>query len=84
MIWTEREAKDRLCPVITFPDGNTRCAASDCMMWRKHGQIGLGPNGEKRDRDMDGMTRWVDRGYCGLAGTPLPELSKSMVARHHE
>lgn len=46
----------------------TRCFGSACMMWRKHDQIGIGPDGEKRDRDMDGRTRWKDRGYCGLAG----------------
>jgi hypothetical protein len=48
------------------------CIASQCMMWRKHDQIGFGPNGEKRDRDLDGQTRWVDRGYCGLAGVAKP------------
>lgn len=56
----------------SFGDGvrskATMCIASACMMWRKTDQIGIGPNGEKRDRDMDGRTRWVDRGYCGLTG----------------
>lgn len=47
---------------------NCMCISSACMMWRKVDQIGIGPNGEKRDRDLDGRTRWVDRGYCGLAG----------------
>lgn len=47
------------------------CIASDCMMWRKTGQIGIGPRGEKRDRDLDGLTRWIDVGYCGLAGSPV-------------
>mgnify|MGYP001562935580 CR=1 FL=1 len=81
---TEDEAKSKVCPhlqadlfvepcndgivhrVVQFPT----CAASYCMMWRKHDQIGIGPNGEKRERDNDGRTRWVDRGYCGLAGKP--------------
>jgi hypothetical protein len=47
------------------------CIASACMAWRKVDQIGIGPNGEKRDRDMDGRTRWVDRGYCGAFGNPV-------------
>jgi hypothetical protein len=38
------------------------------MAWRKSGQIGIGPNGERRTRDMDGRTQWVDRGYCGAFG----------------
>lgn len=46
------------------------CIASACMMWRKRDQIGIGPDGEKRVRDMDGRTRWVDRGFCGLAVPP--------------
>jgi hypothetical protein len=46
------------------------------MAWRKVDQIGIGPNGEKRDRDMDGRTRWVDRGYCGAFGNPTPEQTK--------
>lgn len=55
------------------PDPDCLCIASACMAWRKHGQIGIGPNGEKRDRDMDGRTRWVDRGYCGAFGHPLAQ-----------
>jgi hypothetical protein len=47
------------------------CMASACMAWRKVDQTGIGPNGEKRDRDMDGRTRWVDRGYCGAFGNPI-------------
>jgi hypothetical protein len=46
------------------------CIASACMAWRKVDQTGIGPNGEKRDRDMDGRTRWVDRGFCGAFGKP--------------
>lgn len=44
------------------------CVASACMAWRKTGQIGIGPNGEKRSTDLDGRTRWTDVGRCGLAG----------------
>ena len=47
-----------------------RCIASGCMAWRKAGQIGLGPKGERREVDLDGRTRWLDQGYCGLAGKP--------------
>lgn len=79
---TEDEAKTKACfKAATFggsqqlADGpGPNCIASQCMAWRKLDQIGIGPNGEKRDRDMDGRTRWVDRGYCGLAGS----LSKGM------
>lgn len=82
MIWTEDEARTKWCPMnrcgdinlggtSNRPDGETSCIASGCMMWRKKDQIGIGPNGEKRDRDMDGRTRWVDRGYCGLAGSAM-------------
>lgn len=46
------------------------CIGSACMAWRKAGQIGIGPNGERRDLDLDGLTRWVDEGFCGLAGRP--------------
>jgi hypothetical protein len=78
---TEKEAATKWCPEVRRADGGDNCDAdgnrrtpycigSSCMMWRKIDQIGIGPNGEKRDRDMDGRTRWVDRGYCGLAGRP--------------
>lgn len=72
MIRTEEEAKHRTCP-LTFKveSGPWPCVGSGCMAWRKHDQIGLTPEGKKVDRDVDGRTRWVDRGYCGLAGKPL-------------
>jgi hypothetical protein len=54
----------------SYPATGCRCIASDCMMWRKVGQIGITPEGKKTDRDMDGRTRWIDTGYCGLAGKP--------------
>lgn len=54
----------------THPQAGTCCLASGCMMWRKAGQIGIGPDGKRRERDMDGLTRWIDKGYCGLAGNP--------------
>lgn len=78
MLVTEKEAIDRRC---CGPEGcGTRlavsgtsemhfryCVGPKCMAWQKHDQIGIGPNGEKRDHDLDGRTMWVDRGYCGLA-----------------
>ncbi len=82
---SEPEARKKICPHLPvdteqqfFTDTQyamvvskfALCVASDCMQWRKVDQVGIGPNGEKRDRDMDGRTRWVDRGYCGLAGAP--------------
>lgn len=80
-MWTEDEAKTKWCPMFnragdygnSDADGGRRpcCITSKCMMWRKQDQVGIGPNGERRDRDMDGRTRWVDRGYCGLAGSPV-------------
>lgn len=51
-------------------EGSFKCCGSLCMAWRVREQIGLGPNGERRSFDMDGMTRWVDDGFCGLAGAP--------------
>ncbi len=77
---TEDEAKTMWCPMYRCAphgtnadaDGGRRdtCVASRCMMWRKVDQVGIGPDGKKRDRDMDGRTKWIDRGYCGLAGIP--------------
>ena len=78
---TEDEAKTRWCPMTARngsaaagaqASGTIHCIASNCMAWRKHDQVGIGPDGEKRERDMDGRTRWVDRGYCGLAGRVTP------------
>ena len=68
MMWTEDEAKKKWCPMADSNSTSNSCIASGCMMWRKKDQMGIGPNGEKRDRDLDGRTRWLDRGYCGLAG----------------
>jgi hypothetical protein len=78
MMFTEQEAKTKRCcgpegcGVYPVAMGTSEkymrfCIGSMCMAWRKVDQIGIGPNGEKRDRDLDGRTRWVDRGYCGLA-----------------
>jgi hypothetical protein len=58
------------------------CIASACMAWRKADQIGIGPNGEKRDRDMDGRTRWVDRGYCGAFGSPVTRTPQASEVPH--
>lgn len=81
---TEDEAKKKWCPLARARNGyaavnrdrgdpyvDCLCIASACMAWRKVDQIGIGPNGEKRDRDMDGRTRWIDRGYCGAFGNPV-------------
>ena len=80
---TEDEAKKKVCPAtFGIPDerdeygsgirqgGPWKCIGSACMAWRHKGQIGIGPRGERRDRDLDGMTKWVSDGYCGLAGAP--------------
>lgn len=85
LIYTEDEAKTRWCPLanahgdsmLRGVDRNsqmnwqhTLCIASACMAWRKADQVGIGPNGEKRDRDLDGRTQWVIAGYCGAFGIP--------------
>lgn len=44
------------------------CCGASCMAWHVKEQIGIGPNGQRRSFDTDGLTRWVDDGYCGLAG----------------
>lgn len=75
---TAEEAKTKACPYAKnfgasqqVAEGpGPHCVASACMAWRVKEQIGLGPNGERRSFDMDGLTRWVDDGYCGLAGAP--------------
>lgn len=46
--------------------GGRWCAGDRCMAWMKFDQVGIGPHGERRDRDLDGRTKWVDRGFCGL------------------
>lgn len=87
LLVTKDEAKKIWCPLARVsnlgqrpiavnrngkePDPDCMCIASACMAWRKVDQIGIGPNGEKRDRDMDGRTQWVDRGYCGAFGSPM-------------
>jgi hypothetical protein len=69
MIATEKDAGKKLCHLTIGSDHIGNCVGSQCMAWRKVDQIGIGPNGEKRDRDMDGRTQWVDRGHCGLVST---------------
>jgi hypothetical protein len=68
LITEQQIATSRMqCPLVSR--GNwVQCIGSQCMAWRKVDQVGIGPNGEKRDRDMDGRTQWVDRGYCGAFG----------------
>jgi len=77
---TDAEARKKWCPLVRVGNeagcnrssndfgATAYCIASACMAWRKVDQIGIGPNGEKRDRDMDGRTTWTDRGYCGAFG----------------
>lgn len=70
MIVTEEEAQQKYCHVTFGSDTLDKCHASECMAWRKGKSVGRGPNGEPRERDMDGLTRWLPTGYCGLAGSP--------------
>lgn len=82
---TEAEAKTRLCPLVMHrvmratvanPDDTViywepkNCIASGCMAWRVSKTVGIGPNEERRELDTDGLTKWVDDGFCGLAGKP--------------
>ena len=50
------------------PLKEVNCIASACMAWRRGPRIGIGPSGERRDRDLDGRTKWTDTGYCGAFG----------------
>lgn len=69
---TEQEATTKWCPHMTYcvnphhvMDGlaaeyvQARCCASECMMWRWDGEVGLW------EGDLEGAS-----GYCGLAGRP--------------
>lgn len=71
LIYTEEEARTKWCPLYDESHRGALCISSMCMAWRKFDQVGIGPNGEKRERDMDGRTKWVDRGYCGAFGNPV-------------
>jgi hypothetical protein len=75
---TEEQAKEKRC---CGPEGcggslylhksksdERWCIGSLCMAWRHVGQIGIGPNGERRNDNLDGLTRWTNVGRCGLAG----------------
>lgn len=47
------------------------CIGSACMAWRKTGaKFKDGRTGQLSDRDMTGHGKWIDVGYCGLAGAP--------------
>ena len=76
---TEKDAATKWCPLDkgSFSDRHIggpqpHCIASACMAWRKAGQIGIGPAGERRTRDLDGRTKWVDTGFCGAFGKVEP------------
>lgn len=77
---TEDQAAQGWCPFTRVgeqasgaaenrPDGSYNCIASRCMAWRVSGQKYL-DQGKLYDRDNTGRGRWIDLGYCGLAGAP--------------
>lgn len=72
MIVDIEQAREKIChKAMNKPYGQRElCVADHCMAWRKTGQIGINPNGKRVDINMDGRVRWVDQGYCGLAGKP--------------
>jgi len=66
MLITEREAKDRHCPMGRGNSHIVFCAGSDCMGWRWDMRsvsiIELGK-----------VEHWTsNRGYCGLGGSVEP------------
>lgn len=79
---TEDEAKEKWCPHVVashtdprrgfrvYEDHNKEhaCIASACMAWRKVGSKCKDRRGNFADRDLDGTGKWVEDGYCGLAG----------------
>lgn len=78
---TEKEARKKWCPVVRISEVSggftNHCIASDCMMWRKTGEIGMLPNGQLVKPngqfvkiDDYGDVTWVQQGYCSLACTP--------------
>ena len=72
----EKDARQHVCWRTIAPKGErTNCLASQCMAWVMVDQIGIGPNGEIRSRDMDGRTTWVSRGRCGLVEPFAPVAS---------
>jgi hypothetical protein len=59
-MYTEEEAKKRLCPQMTT-DTELTCVGSNCMAWRW----------AQRETRMTGEdVAYVKVGYCGLAGKP--------------
>lgn len=82
-VLTEQEAREKWCPLVRVGNeagcnrssndfgATALCIGKKCMAWRKVDQIGIGPDDKKRDRDLDGRTTWVDRGFCGAFGGPV-------------
>lgn len=50
----------------------TRCIASQCSQWRVgEAKYRDGVSGELLDRNLTDRGKWVDLGFCGLAGEPV-------------
>lgn len=78
MLLTEEEARKKSCPLWSIAgvlaaaanarlegkgyDGERRCTASECMMWRGGSQ--------KQVEVSRGVYATASAGYCGLAGKP--------------
>jgi hypothetical protein len=69
-IVTEKEAATKLCAERCYGAVPVNCVGSGCMAWRNFDFVI--ENGEDKNW---GDSRWVRRGYCGLAG-PLHEKPK--------
>lgn len=74
----EKDAKALTCWRSIAPVGGSNgvsrnCLAAGCMAWVLVDQIGVGPDGSIRTRDLDGRTSWETRGRCGLVD-PVPHV----------
>ncbi|ABB39246.1 hypothetical protein Dde_2449 [Oleidesulfovibrio alaskensis G20] len=60
MLLPQKEAREKVCPLLRGPEGQVQCCMGDgCMMWRYR---------QKDSRGEDAQ------GYCGLAGKPMGAL----------
>ena len=65
---TEEDAKTKQCPMVQGKrPTETKCIASDCMMWQWAHPIPLDGKweGDKWCQDYSGTN--IKQGYCGLA-----------------
>ncbi len=58
-VYTEEEAKKKICCIADTPTDLVTCCASECMAWRYIETF-----------DPETLTQKMVAGYCGLAGKP--------------